>query len=247
MFDIITGKYDNHFKEIARSIKEYGKPVLFRLNNEMNTDWVSYCGIVTLLDPDIFIETWQRMYDIFVEEGVDNCIWIFNPIAKTTPYSNWGEWLNYMPGTNYVQMLGLTSYEMNNEATAPNTFKNMYTYVYEKSMPYFDNYPWIISEFACGAGGAVYYDWGKGKYLEKTLGRNETTQAAWVKAMFEILNDRDNPDNEFAKRIKAAVWFSVNDYADVDGKSKIINYLALDKELTKTLEAFKQGMAAAQK
>lgn len=243
MFDITTGKYDAHFREIAQDIKAYGKPVLFRLNNEMNTDWVSYCGIVTLLDPDIFIETWQRMYDIFVEEGVDNCIWIFNPIAKTTPYSNWGEWLNYMPGTEYVQMLGLTSYEMNNETTAPNTFKDMYTYVYEKSMPYFDNYPWIISEFACGAGGEVYYDWGQNKFLEKTLGRNENTQAAWVKAMFDIFNDRDNPANDFAKRIKGAVWFSTNDYADVDGKSRITNYLALDKELTKTLEAFKKGMA----
>ena len=81
MFDILRGTYDEHFHKLAKAIKEYEHPVLFRLNNEMNTDWTSYAGIVTLLDPDIFIETWKRLYNIFLEEGVDNTIWIFNPIA----------------------------------------------------------------------------------------------------------------------------------------------------------------------
>ncbi|HBL83333.1 MAG: hypothetical protein A2Y17_05405 [Clostridiales bacterium GWF2_38_85] len=241
MFDIACGKYDEQFNKIAQQIKEYDKPVLFRLNNEMNSDWTSYAGILSLLDPDVFVLTWQRLYDIFREEGVDNCIWIFNPIAKSCPFSSWGEYLCYMPGVDYMQLLGLTSYEMNNN-TSVESFKDMYTYVYEKNTPYFENYSWIISEFGCGSGGEVYYDWGQGKYFEKQLGRNETLQANWVKEMFKYFNNNQTNENAFCKNIKAAIWFSVNDYVDLDGESRIVNFLKLDSSLTKTLEEFRKGL-----
>src|SRR5699024_10897811 len=65
-FDILRGKYDDQFRRLAQDIKAYGKPVLFRLNNEMNTDWTSYSGICALLDPDIFRMTWERLYNIFL-------------------------------------------------------------------------------------------------------------------------------------------------------------------------------------
>ena len=105
MFDILRGvddEYDyfdvkdrthNTLAKLAASIKEYGKPVLFRLNNEMDSDWVSYCGLMTLLDPDIFQATWRYLYKVFEDAGVDNCIWIFNPNSESIPYSNWGEYL----------------------------------------------------------------------------------------------------------------------------------------------------------
>ena len=67
-----------HYREKQQyDPKEYHHPILFRLNNEMNTDWTSYAGIITLLDPDIFIASWKRLYEIFQQEQVDNCIWIF--------------------------------------------------------------------------------------------------------------------------------------------------------------------------
>lgn len=242
MFDVLRGEYDEHFRSIARDIKAYGKPVLFRLNNEMNTDWTSYCGIVTLLDPDIFIETWERLYDIFREEGVDNCIWIWNPIAVSCPYSNWGEALNYLPGPEYVQALGLTNYEMNN-GDGLSSFADMYTLVYNNSMPWFDNYPWIISEFACGAGGEKLYDWGVGGYVDTVLDRNQSRQATWVREMFKAFNDTQNEQYFYASHIKAAVWFSTNDYATVDGKNYITNKLELTSNLAQTLEEFRKGLA----
>ncbi len=242
MFDIIRGSYDKHFRQLAKDIKAYGKPVLFRLCNEMNTDWTSYCGIVTLLDPDIFVMSWERLYNIFREEGVDNCIWIFNPIAKSTPYSSWGEALCYMPSEECVQALGLTYYEMNN-GTGVDTFKNMYTYEYTTFNPNYAEFPWIISEFACGSGGERSYNWGTSSYDVTTLRRNANLQARWVKEMFDCFEKSDEPGYEFAKKIKGAVWFSVNDYATIDGQTYIINNLRLDDELTKTLENFRDGLA----
>ncbi len=247
MFDILRGNYDEQFRSIAKEIKEYGAPVWFRLNNEMNSDWVSYCGIVTLLDPDIFIMTWQRMYDIFIEEGVDNCIFVFNPIAVDVPYSSWGNYLNYFPGSEYCQAYGLTYYEMINNAPGEDvtykSFKDMYTYLYNKSMPYFDNYPWVIGEFGCASGGEAYYDWGKGSYVDTVLGRNADQQAQWITEMFTYLEDMSAPESEFISRLKYAIWFSVNDYAD-DGR--ITNYLDISTA-EKAMAAFKAGLAKTQK
>jgi hypothetical protein len=243
MYDICRGRLDAHFRQLAKDIKRYGKPVLFRLNNEMNTDWTSYCGMQTMNDPDVFIDTWRRLYDIFKEEGVDNCIWIWNPIASSCPYSNWGDQLNYWPGSDYVQMLGLTYYQMNNDKKIE-SFKEMYTELYKKNTPWFDNFPAIIGEFACGAGGEVTYDWAKPGYVPvPDLETKKQWQADWITAMFECFMKNQEAGYEFCKNIKAAAWFSANDYATVDGVNKVINYLRLDSGVPKAIEAFRNGYA----
>ena len=64
----VNGRYELALRDLAQRIKAYGKPVLFRLNNEMNTDWTSYCGMMTLNDPDIFQATWRYLYNFFIEK-----------------------------------------------------------------------------------------------------------------------------------------------------------------------------------
>ena len=227
----VRGEYDDYFDRLAKDVKQYGKPVLFRLNNEMNTDWTSYCGMMTLLDPDIFRLTWIRLYEAFEANGVDNCIWIFNPIAVSCPYSNWGEDLCYMPGIDYVQALGITRYEMLNDLATYTTFKKGYSELYEKNRNYWMNYPWIVSEFGCAAGGAITES---GELT--TLYRNKLTQAEWVKEMFDCMADKEN--NEFCKKITAMVWFNCNDY----NQGLIMNSLYLHSSLTETFQALKEGL-----
>ncbi|MBQ3068934.1 MAG: hypothetical protein IJD01_03180 [Clostridia bacterium] len=241
MYDVLRGKHDAQFRKLAKDIKAYKHPVLFRLNNEMNTDWTSYCGMVTLLDPDIFIETWRHLYDIFEQEGVDNCIWIFNPVTTTTPYCSWGEDLCYMPGEDYVHSLGLTNYEMGNNATLT-SFQILYTRAYAKSADHFAAHPWIISEFAAGAGGEKKFDWNIDQWTDTTLGRNGDLQVTWIEEMFECLNNKDLSVNTFCKNIKGAVWFSVNDYTSINNKNYVVNYLALDEARADSLAAFKEGL-----
>ena len=242
MFDVLRGKFDDFFASLARDVKSYEQPVLFRLNNEMNTDWTSYCGMVTLLDPDIFIMTWQKLYKIFEKEGVNNAIWIFNPIARSTPYSNWGDMLNFMPGEDYVQMLGLTSYEMGNDAENYRSFYDHYTELYQRNTPYFDQYPAIISEFAAGSGGEVMMNYDTNQYEATEPMRNKDLQAKWVQEMFTYFNAEDKSQYPFVKNIKAAIWFSTNDVVVLNDETKITNYLKLDDALIGTLAAFKEGL-----
>ena len=234
-FDILRGHLDDYFRRLAKDIKKYHYPVLFRLNNEMNTDWTSYSGIASLLDPDIFIMTWKRLYDIFEEENVDNCIWIFNPIHITTPFSNWGEYLNYYP-KGMVNMLGLTSYERGNEKQYA-SFKKLYKSLYEKNCPHFANFPQIISEFGAGAGGEIQINFEKQCFEDVEIRRNLSKQAKWVKDMFYELNKHP----EYTKQIKAAIWFSVNDYGYKDGKEQIMNYFELDDTVMKTIKQFSKN------
>ena len=234
-FDILRGELDDYFHQLAKDIKKYHYPVLFRLNNEMNTDWTSYSGIASLLDPDIFIYTWKRLYDIFEQENVDNCIWIFNPIHVTAPFCNWGEYLNYYP-EGMVHMLGLTSYERGNMKQY-DTFRKMYKNLYKKNCPHFKNFPQIISEFGAGCGGEVLFDYEKACFEYVEVKRNLKKQSNWVKNMFIEFNKKQ----QYTKNIKAAIWFSANDYGNKDGKSHIMNYFRLDDELKPTLRQFKKG------
>ena len=224
--DIFRGIYDEQFHKLAQDIKAYEKPILFRLNNEMNTDWTSYCGLFNLLDPELFVASWQYLYNIFEEEGVDNCIWIWNPFDDSYPCSNWGDYFSYYPGDKYVQVLGLTSYEFNNyEAGAPDSrkgFNERFSNLYEMNKDYFLDLPWFVGEFACGAGGSP-----------GEIGRNQDYQAAYVKEMFESIK----AEKEFTKPIKGYIWFSKND----TGEEGIINYLKIDKELRSTIAEFKKG------
>ena len=244
MFDILRGPHEtldifsSNFQDriyqslinLADNIKEYDAPVLFRLNNEMNSDWTSYCGMMTLLDPDIFCATWRYLYDLMLERKAYNTIWIFNPNAITIPYCSWGEDMCYYPGLNYVQALGLTYYESNNSNEVTyNTFKKDYEWLYNKNNPVWNKYPWIISEFGCGAGGAASGE----RY------RNQESQASYVEGMFECFNNRNKFD--FVKNIKGAVWFSANDGNE---KGTVTNQyeLVIDK-LPLTINAFKEGLA----
>ena len=244
MYDICRGHFDSHFRKLAKDLKEYGHPVLFRLNNEMNTDWTSYCGMATLCDPDIFIETWRRLYDIFREEGVTNCIWIFNPIATSCPYSNWGDMLNYFPGEDYVQMLGLTYYQMNT-ADYVASFKELYQELYKKNTPYFDNYPAIIGEFGCAAGGDYVYDWEKLTHIkvpEEEIENRKKLQAGWISGMADCFLNNQDSGNVFCKNIKIATWFSANDYVDIDGEFKILNKLKLGKDTPLAIEQLRKWL-----
>ncbi len=215
---IYRGEMDEQLRQWARDAKAFGHPFLFRLNNEMNSDWTSYGGVVNLADPQIFTAVWQRIWRIFKEEGVDNCLWIFNPHDRQAPPSNWNNSLAYYPGNEYIHLIGVTGYNNGTYYTQWaeewREFDVIYDQIWEEYYPRFGQFPWIITEFASsGIGG---------------------DKVAWMDNMFDHIHDYPN--------IRMAVWFSFADFDDSNGGTPARTYW-LD-ETPETLEAFRRGLKA---
>jgi mannan endo-1,4-beta-mannosidase len=217
--DIYRGKYDDTIREFARQAKAFGHPFLFRLNNEMNSDWTSYSGIINMSDPDIYIAVWQRFYEIFEEEGVDNAIWIYNPNDRNYPPCNWNDFTAYYPGNEYVQLVGVTGYNngtyYKEKLEEWREFDTIYSEIQTAYEPFFSRFPWIITEFSSSSIGG--------------------DKVAWIDSMFKNIGKYKN--------IKIAVWFS---YADFDtdpktGKKIEARPYRMD-ETPETLEAFRRGL-----
>ena len=225
LLETYKGKYDDKIRNLARLLKEEIKtPFFFRLNNEMNTDWANYSGIINLSDPDIYIGCWRRVYEIFEEEQVDNAVWVFNPNDRNYPPCNWNNFLAYFPGEEYVHMIGVTGYNTGTyfkEVTGEDwrEFDEIYSEIDKAYSPFFKDYPWIITEFSSSSHGG--------------------DKAKWIDAMFQ--NIKKYP------QIKVAVWFSAPDYDPRPGyEGKIGRPYMLD-ETPATLEAFKRGIHARSK
>lgn len=215
LLDIYRGNLDRELRQWARAAAAFEHPFFFRLNNEMNADWTSYGGVVNLGDPNIFIAVWQRIYRIFREEGVDNCIWIFNPHDRQAPPSKWNNSLSYYPGNAYTQMIGVTGYNNGTYyakwAEVWREFDDIYDLIWEEYSPHFSSFPWIITEFASsGIGG---------------------DKVKWIKNMFDHIHDYPN--------IRIAVWFSKAAYDSTNGNPARTYWL---DETPATLEAFRKGL-----
>ncbi|MBQ3094031.1 MAG: hypothetical protein IJC52_02565 [Clostridia bacterium] len=205
--------------KFAESCASIGQPFYFRLNNEMNTDWTSYCGLANMLDPDIYIESWIKLYDIFTETGANQyAMWVFNAFDGSYPPVKFMNYRNYMPKAEYIDMIGLTGYNTPKEAGAWQSYEQIYDKICNEYgySEYFGDWPWIISEFGCGVCEGC-------------------SKPEWITGMFDNFADGKYPN------IKVAIWFSCNDYMD----GQVTNELVLDKD-PEVIEAFKAGLELTQ-
>ncbi len=217
-FAVYDGLEDETIRSFARGAKEFGHPFLFRLNNEMNSDWVNYSGVAALSDPEIFVENWRRIYDIFQEEGVDNAIWIFNPNAEDCPPCHWNTQYAYFPGDAYVHMIGMTGYNTGTYYEEFHekwrTFDEIYREPYDRYMEHYAHYPFIITEFSSSSIGG--------------------DKAAWITDMFQQIQEYPN--------IKMALWWSSADYDMREENYKTLARPYFLDETDETTAAFRDGM-----
>ncbi|MEN6350099.1 MAG: glycosyl hydrolase [Syntrophomonas sp.] len=183
-YDILSGKYDYFFNNFARKAKDFQHPILFRLNNEMNGDWCVYSSFHSSKDTDLYKAVWRHVYDIFIQNKVDNVLWVWNPNDVSFPGFQWNHSLNYFPGERYVDIVGLTGY--NTGTFYPGEkwreFTSIYDPLYWQFSSWF-NYPFMITEFGCNSVGG--------------------DKLRWIGDMFA--NIRRYPG------IKAAIWFNGTD------------------------------------
>ena len=201
--DILGGKYDAYLDSLAQNFNEYDHPVLFRLNNEMNGEWVLYSSHLVGKDTDLFIECWKYIYDKFEAHGVDNLIWVWNPNEKSFPGFSYNNYLCYYPGNKYVDIVGLTSYNTGNYYSGETwrSFSEAYDHFYYDYIERF-THPMMITEFSCASAGG--------------------DKASWHE---DMLNTIENYD-----RIKIAVLWNGQDYDMTKGEKTVSRNYRIDLE-----------------
>lgn len=184
-YDILQGVYDEFFHQYAQQIKEFGQPVLFRLDNEMNGDWCSYSSYYTGGDTELFKALWRYVYDVFASEQVDNVIWVWNPHDLSFPDFKWNHAYMYYPGDQYVDVVGLTGYNTGNYYPGETwrEFPVIYDLLVRTYASVFDH-PFMITEFGSNSVGG--------------------DKKAWIDNMFAHI-DR-------YPQIKMAVWWNGTDW-----------------------------------
>lgn len=212
--EIIEGKYDDYLNHLAQSFNEYDYPVLFRLNNEMNGEWVWYSSHNVGKDTDLFIECWRYIYDKFKENGVDNLIFVWNPNEKSFPNFAYNHYLNYFPGNEYVDVIGLTSYNTGNYYNGETwrSFSEAYDHFYYDYVNHF-NYPMMITEFSCASAGG--------------------NKSQWLTDMFNKITNYD--------KIKLAVLWNGQDFDTSKSETTVSRNYRLDLE-QEVIDAVRNGL-----
>lgn len=219
VFDVLDGLWDNKIREFARQAKEFEHPFLFRLNNEMNSDWTSYCSSTMMDDPELYVMIWRRFYDIFAEEGVDNAVWVFNPNNITFPPCGYNDPMAYYPGNGYVHVFGVTGYNTGTYYEKQNgekwrEFEELYDECQTLFEENFGKFPWIITEFASSSIGG--------------------DKVKWIENMFNSLHKY--------KHLKMAFWFNSADWDPAYPKETVISRPYWLDENDKILAAFSKGV-----
>ncbi len=194
MYDILKGKYDSYFADYAKNIKEFGHPILFRLNNEMNGDWCVYSSYHASKDAGLFKAVWKYVYEIFEENGVDNVLWVWNPHDISFPNFKWNHYLNYYPGNEYVDIVGLTGYNTGTYYPGERWrgFSEVYVPLYQEYASMFQQ-PLMITEFGSNSVGG--------------------DKISWIQEMFAKIQEFD--------RIKVAIWWNGIDWDSNNNPARI--------------------------
>ena len=194
VLNVLRGQHDDFLNAYAAQVAQFGKPILLRLCNEMNGDWVSYNALNTCRDAEMYVLFYRYVYQIFERNGaLQNTIWVWNPNEGSYPNFGWNHTLCYYPGDQYVDVVGLTGYNTGtyyyNVGERWKSFHQIYDKLYADYCAWFTQ-PMMITEFSCSSIGG--------------------DKLAWVREMLSDIGDMS--------RIKVAVWW---DGYDLDAQGRL--------------------------
>lgn len=217
-------KPDDFYRDWARLIKTYGKPVFFRWNHEMNGAWDTWC-VNDLpgqcLDQDSglkqnsldYIFTWRHVRNIFAQEDVTNAAWVWCPNAILHDHMDFSK---LYPGDSYVDWTCLDWYNWS-PPDAWQSFTQGVKASYDQLLSIAPGKPIMIGEFATADGG-------------DTTG---SKQATWITSTFKTEIPGSFP------KIKAVVYYDVNATA---APTKVNWYI---DNKPSVIAAFKQAVASS--
>jgi cellulose synthase (UDP-forming) len=170
MAAIVEGVFDDYIKQYAAKIRAYKKPIYIRFAQEPDNPaypW-SMTGGNTSND---FIRGWQHIVHLFVEAGVSNVSWVWNPGKP-------GAIADYNPGLKYFDWVGVTCL---NDGTASTddkwrNFEDIY-HPFRKAILEL-NKPVMLAEFGSAADNASQTKW-----ISHALGKIGDNEYSEIRAL----------------------------------------------------------------
>jgi hypothetical protein len=157
---INNGDQDRFIGALARRIKAFRAPLLFRPLWEMNGSWMPWGGAANndpgqTNGPAKYVRAWRRMHDIFIRQGATNAAWVWSPNCRDLPAAGWNHWTSYYPGDAYVDWVGCDGY--NRGGTLPGAEWTPWEAVFGGTPSIYSDYlhkPFMVAETgACERGG----------------------------------------------------------------------------------------------
>lgn len=188
---------DEYLRTFAQEAAESDVPIFLRYASESNGDWTAYHG-----DADKYIEKWRLVHKVMAEEAPNVAmVWT----VFTFPQ---GQILEYYPGDDYVDWVGVNVYNVVyhngniNHFAADEDPLELLDYVYKT---FSDRKPIHISEW-----GVTHYTITDGNYYVKWANNK-------LKRMYEGIRDE-------YPRVKAIYYFDVNNLVNAPEGRKINDY-----------------------
>lgn len=158
--NIAAGARDAELRVWAQAVKDWGKPLFFRWNGEMNGNWRDY-GLEAHANPGVFVNAWRHIHDIVTAEGATNVTWVwcpnvFDAVAGTT-YTPTDSSLTPIdqlyPGDAYVDWVAMDGYNWTKSGGPyyPDwlTFSQVFNDTYQALLKLAPSKPIMIAEISC--------------------------------------------------------------------------------------------------
>ncbi len=110
---ILAGDYDAYIAGVARTLRDFGSPVLLRLAHEMNLERYHWgtdragCGAGS---PELYKALFRHVADAVRAQGAKNALLVFCPNVDSLPVAAWNTPSAYYPGDAHVDVLGMDGY-----------------------------------------------------------------------------------------------------------------------------------------
>lgn len=186
---IAQGSCDTLMRDIARSFKAYGKPVLFRFAWEINIPTLPWSLEMTKSTTGDYVSAWRRFHTIMKEEGATNVQWVFSPNVKSH-----AEDLSYhtiYPGDDVVDWVALDGYNWGTTQSWSSwgSFEDVFKHSYDEITAVAPKKPLMIAEINSTNVGGDQSEW-----LADALATQIPTNYPRIKAVVLFNEDKTAQD-----------------------------------------------------
>ncbi|GAA1620244.1 glycoside hydrolase family 26 protein [Actinoplanes couchii] len=149
---ILNGSDDDLIAAAARRLKQFDRPVLLRWAWEMNGRWFEWGGAQNGKNSAGYVKAFRHLRKIFDKQGADQVSWVWSPNWNSSTKESWDTIDAYYPGDRYVDWVGVSGYNLNNES--PDVLFDPIYHLYS------DRKPLMLTEVGSkDHGGTSKADW----------------------------------------------------------------------------------------